>query len=231
MTRKGFALFAVAVVLAGVAITGGTWASTRSTGDGSAKATTAGYGAGMMGRAEVAGNAGMMGGAKMMGGSYGAAGDGRRVASLDGARQRAQAFADRLGLHAGEVMSFSNGYYVELVTADRQGATEVLVDPATGGVTVEYGPAMMWNVTYGMHPGAVAATARVSPADAVTSAQRWLDEQRLGLTANNAEQFPGYYTLHTLSGATIAGMMSVNSSTGAVWYHTWHGQFIAMSEE
>jgi hypothetical protein len=70
----------------------------------------------------------------------------------------------------------------------------------------------------------------VSPAEAVTAAQRWLDEQRPGLTAGEAEQFPGYYTLHTLRGGKIVGMMSVNASTGAVWYHTWHGQFIAMSE-
>jgi hypothetical protein len=25
--------------------------------------------------------------------------------------------------------------------------------------------------------------------------------------------------------------MSVNAGTGAVWYHTWHGRYIAMSEE
>src|SRR5215207_1184298 len=109
MTRKGFALFAVAVVLAGAAITGATWASARSTSDGTANATTVGYGAGMMGRADVTGDAGMMGGtgmmgrtgtmggtglgAAMMGGGYGVAGDGRRVASLAGARQRAQVLA------------------------------------------------------------------------------------------------------------------------------------------
>jgi len=242
MTRKRFALLAVAVVALAAAVTGGALASAGSAGGWTAGRTT-GYGAGMMGRPGVTGGAGMMGGgygagmmgggygAGMMGGGYGVAGDGRRVTSLDGARQRAQVLADQLGLHAGEVMSFSNGFYVELVTADRQGATEVLVDPTDGSVSVEYGPAMMWNLTYGMHPGAAAGTPLVSPAGAVTTAQRWLDEQRLGLTAGDAEQFPGYYTLHTLRGGKIAGMMSVNASTGAVWYHTWHGQFIAMSEE
>ena len=224
MTRKRFALLAVAVVALAAAVTGGALASAGSAGGWTAGRTT-GYGAGMMGRPGVTGGAGMMGG------GYGVAGDGRRVTSLDGARQRAQVLADQLGLHAGEVMSFSNGFYVELVTADRQGATEVLVDPTDGSVSVEYGPAMMWNLTYGMHPGAAAGTPLVSPAGAVTTAQRWLDEQRHGLTAGDAEQFPGYYTLHTLRGGKIAGMMSVNASTGAVWYHTWHGQFIAMSEE
>jgi hypothetical protein len=26
-------------------------------------------------------------------------------------------------------------------------------------------------------------------------------------------------------------MLSVNGYTGAVWYHTWHGPFVAMEEE
>jgi len=234
MTLKRFALLAVAVVALAAAVTGGTWASGRPAGGWTAGTTTTGYGAGMMGRAGVTGGGGMMGGtgygAGMMGGAYGAAGDGRRVASLDGARQRAQVLADRLGLQAGEVMSFANGFYVELVTADRQGATEVLVDPGDGSVSIEYGPAMMWNTTYGTHAGAALGTPLVSAAEAVTAAQRWLDGQRPGLTAGDAEQFPGYYTLHTLRSGKIVGMMSVNASTGAVWYHTWHGQFIAMSE-
>ena len=79
------------------------------------------YGAGIMG-----------GGNGMMAGSYGLPGDGRRVESMDAARKRAQVFADRadrLGLRAGEVMQFSNGFYVELLTGDGQGATEVLIDP------------------------------------------------------------------------------------------------------
>jgi len=26
------------------------------------------------------------------------------------------------------------------------------------------------------------------------------------------------------------GMLSVNATTGAVWYHTWHGTFIAKED-
>ncbi|MGB8383689.1 MAG: hypothetical protein WCG47_20985, partial [Dermatophilaceae bacterium] len=150
--------------------------------------------------------------------------------SPDAARQRAQLLADQLGLRADEVMSFSNGFYVELVTPERKGATEVLVDPVDGSVSVEYGPAMMWNTSYGMHPGTAVGTPLVSAVEATTAAQRWLDAQRPGLTAGDAELFPGYYTLHTLRDGKIVGMMSVNAYTEAVWYHTWHGQFLAMSE-
>ena len=39
---------------------------------------------------------------------------------------------------------------------------------------------------------------------------------------------PGYFTLETLRGGRISGMISVNASSGAVWYHWWHGRFVAM---
>src|SRR6266498_2900873 len=170
-------------------------------------------------------------GGGMMGGGYVLPGNGRRVDSLAAARQRAQLFADDLGLRAGEVMQFSNGFYAELRTADGRGASEVLVDPAGGGVAIEYGPAMMWNTSYGMHAGAAPAAAQISAADAARLAGQWLREQRRGLSVGEAEEFPGYFTLHTLRDGKIVGMMSVNAYTGAVWYHTWHGRYVAMSEE
>jgi hypothetical protein len=165
----------------------------------------------------------------MMGGRYGLPGDGQPVQTLTAAHQRAQLFADQLGLRAGEVMQFSENFYSELLTNDGQGATEVLIDRASGAVSVEYGPAMMWNTRYGMHAGAPVAPAQVSAADATRLAQQWLDNQQTGLTAGDPKAFPGYYTLHTFRGGKIDGMLSVNAYTGAVWYHTWHGPFVAMT--
>ncbi|GAA2631819.1 hypothetical protein [Paractinoplanes durhamensis] len=197
----------------------------------------AGYGPPMMGAGGMMGGTGgaMMGGSGpagswQTGGRYGLPGDGHAVTTTGAATTRAQAFADELGagLHAGEVMQFANGYYSELLTASGAGATEVLIDPATGAVSVEYGPAMMWNTRYGMHPtGDVPA--QVTPGQAVTDAQAWLDAQHSGLTADDATTFPGYYTLHTVHGVKIVGMMSVNAVTAAIWYHTWHGAFITMT--
>jgi len=195
-----------------------------------------GHGPGMMGSSGPGSlGPGMMLGAAgswQGGGRFGLAGDGQAVTSMPAAKARAQAFADRRGggLRAGEVMHFSNGYYSELLTSSGQGATEVLIDPASGAVSIEYGPAMMWNTRYGMH-AVGELTARVSAAAAVKDAQAWLDAQRTGLTTGEATAFPGYYTMHTLSGGKIVGMMSVNAVTGAVWYHTWHGTFIAMVGE
>lgn len=72
------------------------------------------------------------------------------VEDMGAAREQAEAFAAGLGLSAGEVMQFEQNFYVELVDGEGAGATEVLVDPATGAVWLEYGPAMMWNTKYGM---------------------------------------------------------------------------------
>ena len=105
-----------------------------------------------------------------------------------------------------------------------------MIDPSIGAVTIEYGPAMAWNASYGMHPTDV-RSATVSADRAVRDAQGWLDAQRGGMTAGQPTAFPGYYTLHTLKDGKIVGMMSVNAATGDVWYHTWHGTFVGMIGE
>ncbi|MFH8771288.1 hypothetical protein ACIF83_38465 [Streptomyces sp. NPDC085866] len=153
------------------------------------------------------------------------------VHSMADADRAAQRFAGRWGLHVGEVMQFSNGYYAELLDRGGKPATEVLVDPRSGGVRLEYGPAMMWNTAYGMMRAPhQTGTAAVRPDQAVRIADRWLGEHRSGLHAAEPEQFPGYYTLHTLRDDHIVGMLSVNATSGQVWYHTWHGRFIRMQE-
>ncbi|MFR9777004.1 hypothetical protein ACL02O_13190 [Micromonospora sp. MS34] len=223
MMRKRAALAAAIVAAVAAVTTGAAWATGSSP-----------SGWNMMGGPSSPGmmsGASAMGDAGMMGGAYGLPGDGQRIDSLAEARQRAAVFADRLGLRVGETMQFDNGYYAELSTTAGRGATEVLIDPADGGVTIEYGPAMMWNTGYGMHAGATTGAVRVSATDATSIAQRWLDRQGRGLSVGNADEFPGYYTLHTLRHGTPVGMLSVNAYTGAVWDHTWHGKFITMSEE
>ena len=153
------------------------------------------------------------------------------VRDLTGAERAARRFADGQGLRVGEVMQFDNGFYAELVDSSGAGATEVLIDPGTGAVQLEYGPAMMWNTGYGMmRPGSRTGGTRIGGTEARRIADRWLRDNAPGLTAGEAEAFPGYYTLHTVRGDTIIGMLSVHATTGAVWYHTWHGRFIAIRE-
>ncbi|MFH9866118.1 hypothetical protein ACH4NT_08525 [Streptomyces lydicus] len=183
-------------------------------------------GSSMMGGAPGSWGPGMMGAG--MRGNWWLAGNGNRVRTLDQARQRATVFADRLGLKVGEIMQFSRNFYAELQTPQGRLATEVLVNPADGAVQIEYGPAMMWNTDYGMRYGS-RSTARIPAAQARTLAQQWLHDHGSTLTAGDPEPYPGYYTLHTLRSGKIVGMLSVNSSTGQVWYHSWHGTYLATS--
>ena len=203
-------------------------------------------------------------GSGMMG--YADAGSGEPVRDLAAAKARAQRFAERLDLRVGEVMRFDNHFYAELVDGQGRGATEVLVDPDSGSVVLEPGPAMMWNTRYGMMRGSAGTAmmasggrmgaggmmggdsgwmgdptwtprqgdrpgrAEVTVAEATTIAARWLKDHDPALRAGEAEPFPGYFTLHTMRGWAVDGMLSVNASTGAVWYHWWHGRFVEMSE-
>ena len=69
----------------------------------------------------------------------------------------------------------------------------------------------------------------VSAGEARALAQRWLDREAPGVRAGEPDAFPGYFTLHTLRGGRLTGMLSVNAATGAVWFHRWHGSFVAMA--
>ncbi|GAB2769056.1 hypothetical protein GCM10027020_22680 [Nocardioides salsibiostraticola] len=173
------------------------------------------------------------GGGWMTGGHSGSewlSGSGDPVAGLEEARDRAEEYAAAVGpdLRVGEVMRFSENYYAELEESDGTMATEILVDPATGAVRLELGPAMMWNTRYGtMSRSDTPAT--LSAEQALQVAEEWADDHD-GLTVEDAEAFPGYYTLHTLEQDQLEGMLSVNAATGDVWYHSWHGEFQEMSE-
>ncbi len=160
---------------------------------------------------------GMVGG--MMGRRVWLAGDGVAVQGIAQARARATLAGSGRGLRPGEVMQFNENFYVELKDAAGRPATEVLVNPTDGSVSTEQGPAMMWN------SGSWEAAVSSDRARAV--ADDWLRVNLPGqATVADVKGFPGYYTIDTESGGTIVGMLSVNALTGAVWYHTWHGNFV-----
>ena len=194
----------------------GAWGSTARVG-------MSGSGYGSMG--------GSMNGSMMGGSMWGAAvTGGGPVEDLGSARTAAEEFADDLspGLGVAEVMRFDNQYYAEIVDADGALVTEALVDPSTGAVQIECGPARMWNTRFGMMAGS-AASGGITASEAEEIARRWLADES-DLTTGEAELFPGYFTLHTLRDGAVQGMLSVNSTTGEVWYHSWHGEFVEMTE-
>ena len=157
-------------------------------------------------------------------------GDGVAVSSIPAARARATSAARAAGLHPGEVMWFDNGFYVELKDSAGKPATEVVVDPRTGTVSTEPGPAMMWNTRFGMMRADGSSAGLVDSTKARGIATSWLTANRPGTTIRSIDAYPGYFTLDLQRNGVVSGMMSVNSSTGAAWYHTWHGAFIAMED-
>ena len=186
-----------------------------------------GGGGGMMGP-------GMMGG----GGSYNPQ---ATPITLDQAAEAVGRYLNAYGrgLTLKEVMEFTQNFYAEIEEEDTGiHAMELLVDKYSAQVYPEMGPNMMWNTKYGMMAGMMGgysggrptASMSITPEQARTLAQEFLDAYPPGLTVAGADPFYGYYTLHTLRQGQVEGMLSVNGYTGAVWYHTWHGPFLRMKE-
>ena len=158
-----------------------------------------------------------------------------------------------------DVMEFTNNYYAQVRESDSgMGAMELLIDKRTGWLRPEPGPNMMWNTKYGMmggggmggmmgpdgqngggmmggfyQPSQASPNDQlpITPEDVTQIANDYISRNSLGTDTEKPDQFYGYYTIHTKSDGEVNGMLSVNGYTGAVWYHTWHGPFIAMEEE
>jgi hypothetical protein len=170
-----------------------------------------------------------------------------KMTSLDEAKAAVEQYLKDLGysgLQIKEVMEFDRNYYAIVEEEDTGiGAMEVLVDKSSGAVSPEPGPNMMWNAKYGMMGGRGMmggggmmgnysnGEMTVTPQEAEEIGQKWLDANYPGRTAGDADAFYGYYTLHFLKDGEVEGMFSVHGSTGAVWYHSWHGSFVDMIEE
>jgi len=180
----------------------------------------------------------------MMGGVFrGGAGDIGMDRAVSVARGVAASYPDD-GLAVDEVIEFSNGYYASIREKSTGiGAFEILIDRATGRVTREPGPDMMWNTRYGMMTGggmggglmggrtlAGAGAMQFSSQQAQDMAQRWLDANQPGSTARSPDPFYGYYTVDFEKGGRLAGMLSVNGYTDAIWYHSWHGSFVQVRD-
>ena len=158
------------------------------------------------------------------------------------------------GFTVAEIMAFSNNDYVAVHDSKGKPAFELLTDLNTNWL-MEEPPSMMWNTRYGVMgdfgsrvspmmggtmmsggwngwygtgTGKVATTAQ-----AVAVANKWLASSSPGeQVASDAGgmamgKFPGYYSFDTTLNGKTHGMLSVNASTGAVWYHGWHGTFLS----
>ncbi len=133
-----------------------------------------------------------------------------------------------------QIEEYTNNFYVPVTQVNTgTGAFELLINKATGIVTPEPGPNMMWNTQYTFGAGwcnwargTVTATPTVTADQAIADAQAYLNSYLAGTTTGDITAFPGHYTIEVLSNGSPYGMLSVNSFTGQVWYHTWHGAFV-----
>ncbi len=98
-----------------------------------------------------------------------------------------------------------------------------------------YGPGSMMNSFGNSDTTSVpelSAELSVTPEKASEMAQSYLDQYYPGVEVlDEVTAFYGYYTIDTQKNGAIVGMLSVNGFTGQVFPHTWHGDFIEMSEE
>jgi hypothetical protein len=70
----------------------------------------------------------------------------------------------------------------------------------------------------------------VNPEQARKIADAYLSRVSPGTTAEEPTRFYGYYTIDTEKDGRTSGMLSVNGYSGEVWYHSWHGPFVAKEE-
>lgn len=179
---------------------------------------------------------------------------GSRGVSMDDALRISENYLASVGdpdLEIEEIMEFELNYYVVFgEESTGMGAFEMLVDKTSGKIFPEYGPNMMWNLKYG-HGGLMSGPGGmmggmgsmmggyttgeysddpISEAEAIEYAQGFLDVTYNGAEADDPHPFYGYYTLHTTMDGEIFGMLSVNVFTGQVWYHSWHGDYVGMTE-
>ncbi len=89
------------------------------------------------------------------------------------------------------------------------------------------GGSMMGGATTAQPTGKMPVTSDA----AVQTAQRYLDTYLPGAQASaQPDPFYGYYTIEILRDGQTVGMLSVNGYTQQVFLHTWHGNFIEISE-
>lgn len=133
-----------------------------------------------------------------------------------------------------EIEEYANNFYILVAEKSTgNGAFELLINKVTGIVTPEPGPNMMWNSQYtfgngwcNWARGTITTSPTVTVEQAKTYAQQYLNNYLAGTTVGDVTAFSGHYTIEVLSNGTPYGMLSVNSFTGQVWYHTWHGAFV-----
>lgn len=105
-------------------------------------------------------------------------------------------------------------------------AFQMLIDKYSGFIAPEMGPNMMWNTKYGMMGSQTTGAINLTKEQAMAYAQQFLNSRIPGTKAEDSGVFYGYFHFDVKKDDKMYGMLDVNSYSGQVWYHTWHGNFI-----
>jgi len=183
----------------------------------------------------------MRGGYGMMGG-YGFGQTITPTIKIDDAVARAKQYVaayNNADLQLAEVEEYSANFYglVEEKSTGN-GAFQILIDKFNGAVYPEMGPNMMWNEKYspmnwmmGGWFNQPSGKMTVTADQARANAEQFVKANLPNTTVENkGDTFYGYYNFDVLQNGKTYGMLSVNGYTGAVWFHTWHGNYIATKE-
>lgn len=182
---------------------------------------------------------GMMGGHGMMSG-YGFGQAITPTVKLDDAIARAKQYVaayNNADLQLAEVEEYTNNDYgVVAEKSTRNAAFQILIDKFNGAVYPEMGLNMMWNTKYSPMDSMMGGFGFNQPSGKMTvtvEQARANAEQFVKANLPNAtvekegDTFYAYYNFDVLQNGNTYGMLSVNGYTGTVWYHTWHGTFVA----
>lgn len=191
---------------------------------------------------------GMMGGSGMMGGGMMSADEMNQLSNakpltLDGAQARIQQYLATLNnadLILSDLEEYTWNFYgmVKEKSTDKA-AFQLIVDKYSGNVAPEMGPNIMWNSKYSPMTAMMGNMGMTITSDKVTlsvdqakeKAQAFLKAFLPTTTlAAQADTFYGYYNFDVLRDSKAYGMLSVNANNGAVWYHTWHGEYLGAKE-
>ncbi len=197
---------------------------------------------------DMAGSQSMMGGNGMFGGGMMGPDALNRSPStkpltLDDAATHIQEYLNTLNnadLKLADLEEYTwNFYGVVKETSTGKGAFQLIVDKYNGAVVPEMGPNLMWNTKYSPMTtmmGTMGVTTAgdkttLSAEQATEKAQTFLKAFLSNTTlATTPDTFYGYYNYDVLRDSKPYGMLSVNSNTGAVWYHVWHGEYLGAKE-
>lgn len=134
-----------------------------------------------------------------------------------------------------EMAVYSNSPYYLIVKEKNkdQTAFELMFDPARRIIYPEYGPNMMWNENYGM--GFMMGWnnrikgQKINREQALENAKDFAAASGLNVKADGYE-FAGYYSFYVENNNQTVGIVSINSYSGEVWSHDWHGNLVEVME-